>query len=68
MSVETVGNISIPRQPPRYWWDAKLEEHGAANIVNRVWYRMKPENRLIAWLAAPTEDWRHAKVARPVSA
>lgn len=63
---EQVGTMSIPRQPPRYWWDTKMAEHGAANIVNRVWYRMKPENRLMAWLAAPQEEWDRAKTIRPL--
>jgi hypothetical protein len=63
-----VGNITYPKKPPRYWVAAKRRLGMSDEGFGRVWWQTySDQRRLMAWLAAPEEEWKEHGLERPDS-
>jgi hypothetical protein len=62
----TVGNLTYPKKPPKYWVAAKrrlgIQEAG----MGRIWWKTYTDDRrFMAWMAAPDEEWKEHGLKKP---
>ena len=62
----TLGDLIYPKKPPRYWLAAKERDGISTAGAGRIWWKnYKEEKRLLAWMAAPEEEWREHGLTKP---
>jgi hypothetical protein len=62
----TIANLTYPKKPPKYWVAEKRRLGIADAGMGRIWYTIyRDEKRLLAWLAAPQEEWLEHGLRKP---
>lgn len=62
----TVGDVTYPKKPPRYWVAAKRRTGMSDEGMGRVWWKLyTDQRRYMAWAAASAEEWSEHGLQKP---
>jgi len=65
-AMKTIGDLTFPAKPPKYWIADKESKGLSAAAWGRIYFRIyDDERRLIAWLAASEQEWADHGLIKP---